>query len=204
MSNFQPSEHSNYGDAGAKDSGSAARSGYSTSDSGPRTSTNSASIAAGTVHDSAGYSYDLGSSRIVIYKKDGSLWKTITPSDSSWDTIVSNLAKDLTSGRASSGKATPQAKHSSYTPSAPVADTGAGAGTEDTPFYKASWFPYAVGGTVLVIGIGAILLWPSKKSAPQHQLSTHAARQRHAEQSYEDGFAPVDEGDQQMVRANPA
>ena len=209
MSNFQPSELSDYGDAGAKDAGSAARSGYSTTESGPKTSNNSASIMAGTFHDSSGYSYDLSASRIVIYKKDGSIWKAITPSDSSWDTVVNNLAKDIAAGRASAGKATPQAKHASYTPSSTPA-VSAETETDAVPFYKASWFPYAVGGTVLVIGIGAILFWPSKKSSPQH--SSHASRQRLAEDEYERGprhereHEPEydEESGREMVRANPA
>ena len=49
----------------------------------------------------------------------------------------------------------------------------------EVPFYQTAWFPYAVLGTVTVIGVLAVLLWPSKKK--EHVAAPAPRRQRQIE-----------------------
>ena len=159
MSSFTPSSRSlvlsAYGDAG----GSGAIGGGVASTKAVARHT-SGSIESGTYSDSDNYSYVVSTSSIVIYKKDGSVWKTVTPSDSLWDTIVSNLSADYKAGKLKGGKATPQVRTYSMTTTSSVPD--AGPEFAEDPFYKKTWFPIAVVGGVLAIGILTYALWPSK------------------------------------------
>ena len=165
MTSFKPSTYSygcsTYGDAGGS---GATGGGVASTQAVARHS--SGAIDSGTYSDTDGYSYVVSTSSITVYKKNGSVWKTVTPSDSLWDTMVSNLSTDYKAGKLRSGKATPQVKAPS-TPSGgsgSSTDPGAGAdtGSGEEPFYKKTWFPVAVIGGVLAIGILTYALWPSK------------------------------------------
>jgi beta-lactam-binding protein with PASTA domain len=48
----------------------------------------------GVYKDPDGYTYDVRSSTITIYKKSGAKWKTVQSGDSGWDTLNANLLKD--------------------------------------------------------------------------------------------------------------
>ena len=141
-----------YGDPGG--------GGSSGSSSSAKTSSGS-TLRSGTYSDAEGYSYSVGSGSITIYKKNGSVWKSISPSSSDWDTIVSNLIRDMAAGKLKTGKATPQ-----------VSSGGGGGGSSlavdpgpelaEDPFYKKPWFPVAVVGGVAFVGLLTYALWPSK------------------------------------------
>ena len=162
MTSVAPSTYSygvsTYGDLG--DYGKGGGGDYAQTKSG------SASIHYGVYSDPDNYSYDVSASSITIYKKDGSVWKTLSPSSPEWDTVITNLSADNASGKLRSGKATPQVK----APSAPSGgsgystDPGAGAdtGAGEEPFYKKTWFPIAVVGGVATIALLTYALWPSK------------------------------------------
>ena len=153
MTPFVPSSHSyacvSYGDPGG--------GGGSITSTQAVARRSSGAIDAGTYSDTDGYSYKVGASSIVIYKKSGAVWKTITPNDALWDTIVSNLTKDYASGRLRSGMATPRVSTSG---SSSAVDEGPALAQD--PFYRKPWFPVAVLGGVTAIGLLTYALWPSK------------------------------------------
>lgn len=117
-------------------------------------------IIAGTFHDAENYSYTVSSTSIVIYKKNGAIWKTITPSSSEWDTVVRNLVKDTRTGKLTGGMAVPQVSSGGGGGSS-APDPGPDLAQED-PFYKKTWFPVAVVGGLVGIGLLTYALWPSK------------------------------------------
>jgi hypothetical protein len=162
MSSFAPSSRSlilsAYGSTSeyGRGGGDAAGSGVFA-----KTSSGTTTLHSGTYSDSDGYSYDVSATSITIYKKDGSVWKTVKPSDGSWDTIVTNLAQDMVKGTLKSGKAVPQA-HTSYSMTTTTSAADPGPEFAEDPFYKKTWFPIAVVGGVLAIGILTYALWPSK------------------------------------------
>ena len=153
---FVPSHESfnnpaKYGDAGG--SGASAKP----TSSGATTRSGSASIPAGTYSDPDGYSYTIGSGSITIYKKDGSVWKTLSPSSMEWDTVVSNLAADRSANKLKSGKATPTAAPaktyspaSSYSPPATTPPPAA----EESLTDKVWFWPAVAVSTVAAVGGG--------------------------------------------------
>ena len=168
MPSFKPSAHSygcSYGDCGCTaisygDAGGAGAKGGGIASTQAVARQGSGAVNAGTYSDAEGYSYSVSANSIVIYKKSGSVWKTLTPSDSLWDTIVGNLTRDMEEGKLRAGKATPRASAGSS--SSASASTDPGPELAEDPFYKKSWFPVAVVGGIAFVGLLTYALWPSK------------------------------------------
>ena len=153
---FAPSQHSHNNPAAYGDAGGAGASAKTTS-SAATTRSGAASIPAGTYSDPDGYSYTVGSGSITIYRKDGSAWKTISPSSMEWDTVVSNLAADRAASKLKSGKATPTAAPAkTYSPApsySPPATTPPPA-AEESLTDKVWFWPAVAGATILTVGAG--------------------------------------------------
>lgn len=122
-------------------------------------------IAPGTYSDQDGYSYEVSSSSVTIYKKSGAKWKTISSGDSAWAQVMANLAKDQAAGKLKSGKADPKPSFSTatFTPSVmtlptystdlPSAEAAVTTAITDEP-----WFWPVVGGTGLLMLAGTLYL----------------------------------------------
>jgi hypothetical protein len=203
MSTFQPSEHSHFGDLGLAWSD---LNPFSSSSSTPKVSAQDAASAeivkaqnaargsakaTGNYTDGKGYTY-------FYNANDKSIQIIISPRSTRTTAVVAGSTEyNAILAQIQSGVAVPVAAPVVEAQKAAKVSSSGGASNSvvaeapaamEEAFYQKTWFPYAVLGTVTVIGVLAVLLWPSKKKVEHAAAAPRRQRQLERKPEYDEEY----------------
>lgn len=122
-----------------------------------RTYASTGGVPNGLWRDPDGYTYEVASSGITIYKKSGSKWKTAAKGTSDHTTLYTNLSNDYKAGKLTrtDSAPTPSFQASSY--SVPAEAPPAQVSSPASSPMQQWWFWPAVGTGTVLLGVG--LYW---------------------------------------------